>query len=854
MSMPSDPRVGTELAGFRIEGVLGRGGMGVVYVAEQLRYGRRVALKVLAPELTGDQQFRERFELEWRTAARMEHPNIIPIYEAGEAEGVLYIAMRYVEGIDLAALLARVGRLAPERMLTIVGQVGSALDAAHATGLIHRDVKPANVLMATMGEGSDGDHAYLADFGVAKQSQTRSGLTQTGVFIGTVDYAAPEQIEGKPVDGRADVYALGCVMFQCLAGSRPFEKESEVALISAHLFEKPPSLHALRTELPQQIDEVIAKALAKSPDDRYSSCRELVAAARASLTASPTGAVTAVETGQTVVDTPAPAPATAASASPFSTSPDTPAPAAAPPPVPGSPAAAPAAIQGKPPWWRSKLALAGVVAIAVAGIGVGVGVGLSGGESDTATNAEPPSESEPPPADPTEPDPPPAETDPPPPETDPSVIDPPAGGALAFASARDGDFDIYTMSLDGTGRVRLTNDPSADGGPRWSPDGQQIAFYSWRDGDDPDLYVMNADGSNVTQLTDDDVYEGRPNFSPDGSLLVFQGGEGADAEIWTVSLTGEAPTQITSNAAEDISPSWSPDGAQLAFARYDGNDYELWLAAADGSNELQLTDNTASDTDPAFSPDGASIVFSSNRQNENYDIWTMAADGSSPRRLATASREDAIPSFTPDGSQIVFDSDRDGDFEIFVMSASGGAQTQLTDDLTGDFEPDYSTAAAVPTGEPLPFLTTGGEFPTRAEALLLTHVPQRTRQSCIREERQNIARRAIAGVYCLRGEVGVFYDLFRTRQAMDGYYNRTVTGVAVLRGTGSCRTDEQSEGVWTLGEEESGRLVCYTSSSGTRVIVWTYDALLIVGWAQRTDGNRGALYRFWSGPHAGPVA
>jgi serine/threonine-protein kinase len=280
--MSADPlrRVGTELAGFRIDSVIGRGGMGVVYGAEQLRYGRKVALKVLAPELSHDAQFRERFEQEWRTAARIEHPSIVPIYEAGETDEGLYIAMRYIDGTDLRALLNLTGRLPAGRALDILSQVAAALDAVHAHGLVHRDVKPANILVAS---GADYEHAYLGDFGVAKQVRTESGLTQTGAFIGTVDYAAPEQLEGKTVDARADVYALGCVLYQCLTGVRPFEKGSDAAAISAHLFEPPPSAHARSPELPAELDAVIAKALAKAPGDRYASCRELVRAARDAL-------------------------------------------------------------------------------------------------------------------------------------------------------------------------------------------------------------------------------------------------------------------------------------------------------------------------------------------------------------------------------------------------------------------------------------------------------------------------------------------------------------------------------------------------------------------------------------------
>jgi len=234
----ADPRIDTDLAGYRIESLIGRGGMGAVYLAQHVRLGRKAALKVLIPELADDESFRERFIRESQMAAAFDHPNVIPIYDADEADGVLYIAMRYVEGSDLKSLLAKDGRLSLERTLAIVEQTASALDAAHERGLVHRDVKPANVLIA-----QPGDRVYLTDFGVAKQT-TASALTRTGYFLGTVDYAAPEQIESKPVTAATDVYALGCVAYECLAGAPPFVKDSAVAVIHSHLVEAPPSLTA----------------------------------------------------------------------------------------------------------------------------------------------------------------------------------------------------------------------------------------------------------------------------------------------------------------------------------------------------------------------------------------------------------------------------------------------------------------------------------------------------------------------------------------------------------------------------------------------------------------------------------
>ncbi|MFL5919988.1 MAG: protein kinase domain-containing protein [Gaiellaceae bacterium] len=268
--MAATPRIGTLFAGYRIEAVRGRGGMSVVYRAEHPRLGSVVALKLLAAELAEDESFRERFVRESRAAASIPHPHIVPIYDAGDAEGVLYIAMRYVEGPDLKVLATEELPLA--RVLRIGAQVASALDAAHGRGLVHRDVKPANVLVERGAD--DGDHAYLADFGLTKHVDSHSGLTGTGQFLGTVDYMAPEQIEGRPVDGRADQYALACVLFTCLTGSPPFTRESEVAVLWAHMRDDPPSLSAAGRGL-SAADPVLAKALAKEPGERYSSCGEL---------------------------------------------------------------------------------------------------------------------------------------------------------------------------------------------------------------------------------------------------------------------------------------------------------------------------------------------------------------------------------------------------------------------------------------------------------------------------------------------------------------------------------------------------------------------------------------------------
>src|SRR4051812_40683066 len=272
---PQDPRPGDVVAGYRIESRIGRGGMGVVHLAEHQTLRRRAALKIIAPDLADDSDFRERFLREARIAATLTHPNVVTVYDAGEIDGLLYIAMQYVPGPDLAAILREERRLGPYRVLDIGRQVAAALDAAHAAGLIHRDVKPANVLI-------DGRHAYLTDFGLTKDlgSHVGDSLTRVGEVVGTTHYLAPEQVEGKAVDGRADVYALACLIHHTLTGEVPFPRDNDMAVLYAHLHDDPPKLTDKRKGLPEGLDAVIQKAMDKSPERRFSTCEELIQAAR----------------------------------------------------------------------------------------------------------------------------------------------------------------------------------------------------------------------------------------------------------------------------------------------------------------------------------------------------------------------------------------------------------------------------------------------------------------------------------------------------------------------------------------------------------------------------------------------
>lgn len=274
-NLQTDLAPGMEFAGYTVESLIARGGMGVVYRAIDVQLGRPVALKLLAPELSAHQKFRQRFVRESRLAASVDHPNILPVYAAGESAGLLYIAMRFVHGTDLKAELEQRGSLPLPETLRILSDTAAALDAAHKAGLVHRDVKPGNILLSN-GNSDSRRHVYLTDFGLTKRTASATGVTTAGHFLGTLDYVAPEQIQGHDVDGRADVYALACVAYTMLAGHPPFDHDDDSAQLWAHMVEEPPLLRAERPEIPGSVEQAIRAGMAKQPDDRPSSCGALI--------------------------------------------------------------------------------------------------------------------------------------------------------------------------------------------------------------------------------------------------------------------------------------------------------------------------------------------------------------------------------------------------------------------------------------------------------------------------------------------------------------------------------------------------------------------------------------------------
>ena len=281
--------IGSDFAGFRIEGVLGRGGMGIVYLAGEPELDRQVALKVIRAEFADDQGFRLRFASESRAAAAIEHPRVISVYRAGEHRGRPYLAMRYVPGHNLQSQIAREGRLRPDHAAALIYEVSEGLDAIHAAGLVHRDVKPANIIISGR---NDRMSAYLTDFGLAKAATSDSGVTRTGEVIGSLDYLAPEQIEGRRVDARTDVYALGCVLFELVTGEVPFPRRESSAKLWSHLNEPPPSAKRGAERAPTALDRVVRRAMAKDPEDRFPSAGDL---GRAAIAAAAGEAVTEPE-------------------------------------------------------------------------------------------------------------------------------------------------------------------------------------------------------------------------------------------------------------------------------------------------------------------------------------------------------------------------------------------------------------------------------------------------------------------------------------------------------------------------------------------------------------------------------
>jgi serine/threonine-protein kinase len=633
-------RTGSPLAGYRLEGQVGAGGMAVVFRARDEQLDRLVALKILAPGLASDEEFRLRFIAESRAVAAVDDPYIIPVYEAGEADGVLFIAMRFVQGGDLHQVLEREGALAPGRAAGFISPVASALDAAHRAGLVHRDVKPGNILIDP-GEDRP-DHVYLSDFGVAK-AVASAGLTGPGFFVGTPDYAAPEQIQGRAVDGRADQYALACVAFQLLTGVLPFRVDQGLPVLLAHVSSPPPSLTEQRPGLPGAVDGVMARAMAKDPDDRYASCAGFADALREAL-------------GLTPFDPAGPA-----------TEPVIPRPAAASypdtlTPAKVSPGPGTAALLTRPATaWirRHRLPALALACAALAAIGTAAFVAASPAKSPAAPKSPHPATSA-------------TSASPVSTANYPSVSvklpSPYAGkgiGSLAFGlggtelAIADGQQVCLWDVATSTG-CRTSSAVQSATAVAFSPDGKTVAVGG--QGGRVDLFKAST-MTLITSFSDpgsDGVLS--VAFSPDGKT-VAAGDDNGNAYLWPVAAK-KAVTVTDPGSLGVETVAFSPDGRTLAAGDLNGSVY-LWDAAS-GKSAGTLTDPGGKSVNSlAFGRDGTTLAAGDfNGRTYVWDVATAAVARVYPDPVSEGVTAVA---FSPDGS-LLATADENG--AIFLWQAA----------------------------------------------------------------------------------------------------------------------------------------------------------------------------------------
>jgi serine/threonine-protein kinase len=698
--------LGKQIGNYQIVEEIGRGGMAVVYKARQASLDRYVALKVLPAYLQHDGEFLARFQREAQAAAQFNHPNIVAIYDTGEADGLHYIAMEYLEGGSLEQRLAGRPIDLPEAE-RIVREVGSALDYAHGRGLVHRDIKPSNILFTVEGT------AKVSDFGIVRAADgTR--LTRTGVLLGTPEYMAPEQMEGEEVDWRADLYALGVVLYQMVTGVVPFRGTTPHAVMHAVIYEAPLPPREGNPGMSQAMEGVLLKALAKEPAERFQSGREMAEA----LGRARKGEMVVVPSSAWGAK-PSPTRQSAQSlarqsvdrgAVPRRTMPGTVWVALAAVVAVGvvmwlvlsaggargEEAMATAQAQtrvaeewvataGAAAWHATQTAVAAATEIDAAVQLTADAMGTRMASEATQTVLAHPTDT-----------PVPMRTPKPTSTLAPSSTDTatpvPLPPAIVFAAVptgtefEGGEFDIYTMDRTGGQRTRLLNHEAGvqETWPIWLPDKKRIIFCR-ESLEGSFLWLTNADGSDRRRL-----YSGSgntyPAISPDGKQLAFVSTQNGNGDIYIADLDRTYVMQLTNHPGNDFHPDWSPDGGQIVFdSNRDGNS-AIYVVGVDGSNPRSLTRQT-SDTDPTWSPDGRHIAFVSFRDG-NGEIYVMNADGSNQRNISNNPAHDLDVGWTPNG-RIVFASARDRDFEIYVMNRDGSGLVQLTDNKVDDRFPDW---------------------------------------------------------------------------------------------------------------------------------------------------------------------
>jgi len=633
---------------YRILSHIDRGGMANVYLAEDVDLERKVAFKVMLDTLAADSQFAERFHREAKVVARLNHPNIVQIYTIGQTPAQQpYIAMQYIEGGSLQEKLKELADrrklLTTEQALNIVRQIALALAAAHKAGIVHRDLKPANVLVRPDGT------PVLVDLGIAA-IKGGAKLTQTGGIIGTPAYMSPEQVRGVPLDGRSDLYALGIMLYEILAGMRPFEGDSSVAILHKQVYEEPLPLDKLRPNLPAELLAVVGTALQKDPAYRYQSAGEMVQAIDRAIRSEgligPNPQATLVLTqmndsallsrSRLMLDSKA---------------------------------------EDKKPaaFWGILLALffIGAVLIFFAirffsdGSPTPVPIVVPTAATVVENTAVPPSPQ-------STPD---THTEIPPtatvlptetavftPTPIPSPI-PVAGGLSGFgpnqiiyAANNTGYWGIYMLDLDSGQETAVLSDNTYDNsGPTWSPDGTQIAFHSPRNGN-TDIYVLDVADGNIRRLTTHESSDLFPVWSPDNRQLAFYSTRNGNYDLYSIDVDTLALRQLTSTSFPETTPNWSPDGTQLLFETAHGDNSDIYLLNLSDLTMEPFLNTSANELSAVWSPDGSRIVFSSDEGGGDYELYMINADGTDMRQLTTNAVKDIYPTWSPDGSQLVYES------------------------------------------------------------------------------------------------------------------------------------------------------------------------------------------------------
>ncbi len=671
-------RAGSLLAGYQLLAQVGAGGMAVVFRARDERLGRLVALKILAPALASDPEFRRRFIGESGAAAVVDDPHIIPVYEAGQAGGVLFIAMRFVGSGDLQGVLDREGPLAPDRAAEFVSQVASALDAAHRAGLVHRDVKPGNIMVDTSADRPD--HVYLSDFGISKRVMAPAGLTGTGQYLGTPVYSAPEQIRGLAVDGRTDQYALACVAYQLLTGAVPFERDDVLAVLSAQLSEPPPSAASRRPGLPGAADEVLARAMAKVPEERYGSCQEFAGALRAALGRTPNyprSSASAPAGPQPAVTSPAEIPALAAGPAEQRELPD---PRTGPRPRRGIVDRL-SAIKA----WTARhrfpvLALASaILAAAIVIPFVLKSPANSPGPANSASPAHSPS---------------PASSpsysrvglDLPSPYRGNGVLSltfSPSGSTLAIA-----DFYLCLWDIPATGCTTASGF-TAETSVAFSPDGETLAAGDINGG----TYLLDLATLTITATLIDPSSKGAESvaFSPDGKTLAV-GDFNGRTYLWNVA-TGSLAATLTDPGSKGVKAvAFSPDGKTLAAGDFNGRSY-LWNVSAKTLTATLTDPGSTGVNSVAFSPHGTSLAAGDS--NGRTYLWDVATKTRAATLTDPGNKGVNSVAFSPDGKTLAAG---DGDGRTYLWNV--GAKT-LAASLTDPNSQNINSVAFSPDGKTL---------------------------------------------------------------------------------------------------------------------------------------------------------